>query len=332
MKNDAWQLQIQTVMKVLNDVWTARGVRLDDDAMKQRFFQVTNAMRQTHQAALESDESKVLINKLNAVESRVFGDAELFGFALEGIGIGLSQQDLVSPCGYNRVDTFLEHTTSTAYRVMVYLGVGLMLGKGLLPIERYLERSDSVKVWPIIDGYGFQHGLFHWRKFLDATASPPELFSGYTRHIFDQGLGRSIWMVSCADVTHIAKTIRAFPKDRQADLWGGVGYACASIGGAEPATLEALVTAADSYRFALARAAACAAKFRQLLGNSFGYTKMASEVLSGLETATPDTIIHQAHIHLPVQGSFKDPDVWQFYRTYLISSDLEVADKLVVVA
>lgn len=331
MESNTWQLQINTVMNRLKDVWTARGVRLDDKAMQQRFFQVTNSMWQTHQASLISDQREVLVDKLNAIESQAFGDAELFGFALEGVGIGLSQQDLISPCGHNRVDAFLEDVTDTAYRVMVYLGVGLMLGKGQLPIEKYLQQSDVVKVWPVIDGYGFQHGLFHWREFLDEIALPPQLFSGYTRHIFDQGLGRSIWMVSCADVAHIAKTIKAFPPDRQTDLWGGVGYACASIGGAEPATLEALGQAAGAYRFALARAAACAAKFRQLLGNSFGYTKMASEILSGLETTTPDEIICQAPLQIPAQVPDNESDAWQFYRTYLIVNSLSTADQLIAV-
>jgi hypothetical protein len=320
MTDDSWQLQINTVMTLLRNTWAERRVRADDERMQQRFFQVTNAMWQMHQAALASDEREVLVNKLNSIE------AELFGFALEGIGIGLSQQDLVSPSKQNRVDAFVAGA-SAAYQTMVYLGVGLMLGKGRLPIERYLKPSDPVKVWPIIDGYGFQHGMFHWRDFLDATATPPEQFSGYTRHIFDQGLGRSIWMVNCADVTRISQTIGAFPSTRQADLWGGVGYACASIGGAERATLEALGTAAGPYRFALARAAACAAKFRQLLGNSAGYTKEASEVLSGMETAAPDEIINQAPTNFPTHRATVDSEVWQFYRVYLIANDLAAVAK-----
>ncbi|GAB1544332.1 hypothetical protein NUACC21_70080 [Scytonema sp. NUACC21] len=321
MQDDSWQLKINTVMTLLKDMWTQRGVRTDDEKMQQRFFQVTNAMWQTHQAALATDEPQVLVNKLNSIE------AELFGFALEGIGIGLSQQDLVSPSKQNRVETFVAGG-STAYQTMVYLGVGLMLGKSRLPIERYLKPSDPVKVWPVIDGYGFQHGMFHWSEFLDATATPPEQFSGYTRHIFDQGLGRSIWMVNCADVTRISQTIAAFPSTRQADLWGGVGYACASIGGAERATLEALGTAAGPYRFALARSAACAAKFRHLLGNSAGYTKMASEVLSGMDTAAPDEIINQAPTNFPANPAVSDSEVWQFYRVYLVTSDLPAVAKV----
>lgn len=320
MQDDSWQLKINTVMTLLKDTWIERGVRAHDERMQQRFFQVTNAMWQMHQATLASDEREVLINKLNSIE------AELFGFALEGIGIGLSQRDLVSPSKQNRVDTFVAGA-SAAYQTMVYLGVGLMLGKGRLPIERYLQPSDLVKVWPVIDGYGFQHGMFHWRDFLDATATPPEQFSGYTRHIFDQGMGRSIWMVNCADVTRISQTIGAFPPARQADLWGGVGYACASIGGAERATLEALGTAAGSYRFALARAAACAAKFRQLLGNSAGYTKLASEVLSGMETTAPDDILNKAPKNIPTNGTTPHPEVWQFYRVYLVVDDLATVAK-----
>ena len=315
MQENSWQLQINTVLTLLNNTWTGRGVRTEDERMQQRFFQVTNAMWQTHQAALASDKREVLVDKLNSIET------ELFGFALEGIGIGLAQQDLVAPTNYNRVEAFVAGA-SPAYRTMVYLGVGLMLGKGRLSIERYLKPSDLTKVWPVIDGYGFQHGMFHWRDFLDGTATPPEIFSGYTRHIFDQGLGRSIWMVNCADVNHISRTIAAFPATRQADLWGGVGYACASIGGAERATLEALGTAAGPYRFALARAAACAAKFRELLGNAAGYTKMASEVLSGMESATPDEILNKAPKIFPTNKAISDSEVWQFYRVYLVVDDL----------
>lgn len=315
MQENSWQLQINTVLTLLNNTWTARGVRTDDEKMQQRFFQVTNAMWQTHQAALATDKREVLVDKLNSIET------ELFGFTLEGIGIGLAQQDLVAATNYNRVEAFVAGA-SPAYRTMVYLGVGLMLGKGRLPIERYLKPADLTKVWPVIDGYGFQHGMFHWRDFLDGTATPPEEFSGYTRHIFDQGLGRSIWMVNCADVNHISRTIAAFPASRQADLWGGVGYACASIGGAEGATLKALGTAAGPYRFALARAAACAAKFRELLGNAAGYTKMASEVLSGMENATPDEILNKAPKIFPTNKAISDSEIWQFYRVYLVVDDL----------
>ncbi|QLE58163.1 DUF1702 family protein [Nostoc sp. TCL26-01] len=319
MQDNSWQLKINTVLTLLNNTWTERGVRTDDEPMQQRFFQVTNAMWQTHQASLASDDRTVLVNKLNSIET------EQFGFALEGIGIGLAQQDLVAPSDKNRVESFVAGT-SAAYQTMVYLGVGLMHGKGRLSIAKYLNTNDLVKAWPVIDGYGFQHGMFHWREFLDATANPPAEFSGYTRHIFDQGLGRSIWMVNCADVVRIAQTIGAFPANRQADLWGGIGYACASIGGANRATLAALAAASGSYRFALARAAACAAKFRQLLGNAAGYTTMASQVLSGLETATPDEILNQAPKKLPANIADIDAETWQWYRVYLIADDLATDD------
>ena len=59
----------------------------------------------------------------------------------------------------------------------------------------------------------------------------PDHIDGYMKRAFDQGLARSLWFVKKADVRVIKETISTFSADRHADLWSGVGSACAYTGG-----------------------------------------------------------------------------------------------------
>ncbi|MDZ8187172.1 MAG: DUF1702 family protein [Nostoc sp. ChiSLP02] len=304
MIQQAWQINAEQARTQMRANLAARKVMVKDPKVPQRFGHIAEGMWQGYHAAIADEQPEAIVAKLNAI------DSELLGFALEGVGIALTELNALKPQNQNRVEAFLEKTTA-AYQTMVYLGVGLGLVRYKLPIELHLNAQNPVTSWPVIDGYAFNHGVYYWQDYIDGQALPVQL-SGYACRVFDQGLGRSIWLVDCADVNRIAKTISAFPTTRQADLWGGIGYACASIGGAERSTLEALGEVADDYVFELAKGASCAAKFRQLLGNEPGYTGLASEVLSSIAARAGIEIKD-----IPVE-SLSNNKTWQHYREYLL--------------
>ncbi len=306
MIQDAWRISADEARAQMKANLLGRKVAVRNARVPQRFGQVAEGMWQGYHAAIADEEPEALVARLNAIES------ELFGFALEGVGMGLAELDALKPKKQNRVQAFLEGAR-TAYQTMVYLGVGLMLVRRELPIKPYLTQLNPISSWPIIDGYGFNHGIYRWREYIDGQAIPEQLV-GYTCRVFDQGLGRSIWLLDGTDVTRISVTVGAFSSIRQADIWGGVGYACSSICGAERATIEALGTAAGSYLSELAKGAACAAKFRKLLGNPAGYTEFVHEVLCEMAGDTGTNVRD-----IPNNEAEPNQQVWQHYREVLLT-------------
>ncbi|MEA5563988.1 DUF1702 family protein [Anabaena sp. UHCC 0399] len=302
MIQDAVQARLNEDKTLPINIWAERGISAIIPSVQQRMQQIRGTLIQGFQAAIANDQSEAIIANLDGIAD------ELRGFAFEGVGMGLTQRDLVAPTQHNRVESFIA-ATGTAYEHFVYVGVGLMLGKTPLPLEPCISQLNPDRVWLVIDGYGFQHGLSHWQKYLDQLAIPENL-SGYAVRVFDQGMGRSIWFVDGTDATHISKTIAAFPPSRQADLWGGIGFVCTYSGGAERATLEALKIAAGAYQFALIQGSAFAAKSRQKIGSYSPHTQLACEVLWGMEAAR---VAENPHNQVT-----PDPEVWQHYRSHLV--------------
>src|SRR5438270_5043658 len=183
---------------------------------------------------------------MNAVE------AELRGLAYEGAGMGMMQLDCILPWK-KRLQAFLAGPGSP-YIYPVYVGAGLALGRLGKQPERYLSRPDPVVGWFLLDGYGFRGGIFARQQYLEEHEIPTHL-SGSASRLFDQGMGRGIWFLTGADADRIAATVAAFSPDRQADLWGGVGFACAYAGGVDRVAIETLRAEADAYRPHLARGA-----------------------------------------------------------------------------
>ena len=100
--------------------------------------------------------------------------------------------------------------------------------------------------------------------------------------VFDQGLGRSLWFVDCAEPLRISDTIASFSRDRHADLWSGVGLAAAYTGTANRNQLETLRDESRDFRLHLAQGAAFAAKARQRAGNPTIHTDLACRIFCGI--------------------------------------------------
>ncbi len=194
---------------------------------------------------------------------------------------------------------------------MVYVGAGLALARLHKRPEQFMARLDPVVRWLVIDGYGFYEGFFSYRHTVEEQVTPAHL-SGYARRAFDQGLGRSLWFSTGAHVDRIVERISAFPLARHADLWGGIGLACAyATGTAGRETISALRAAAGLHKSHMAVGATMAATFRQQAGNPAQHTDLACEVFCGLSGEMAAHLADIARKDLPADGVEPAYEIWR---------------------
>ena len=271
-----------------------RHFHCKDDQTRQRLEQIGATFLRGYNAAIEENDLSVLATQLNSV------DQALRGFAFEGAAMGLTLLDSVTPWNKGRLLKFI---TGPGARHVYMVNVGSGWAIARLPwlrwnLKAYLQRLDPILCWLALDGYGFHEGYFNWPRYVVEQQLPKRL-SAYGLRVFDQGLGRSLWFVESADVDRIPLTIKRFPLYRRADLWSGIGLACAYAGGADSTAIYAIHSAAASYAAHLAQGAAFAAKARQLAGNETEHTDLACRIFTGLPANEAAAITDEALKDLP---------------------------------
>lgn len=281
-----------------------RGFRSRDESVRLRLEGVGRVFLEGYHAALEVEDDERLAACLNAVES------EFRGFAFEGAAMALALLDFLKPWGRKRLGPFLEGAGS-AHVYMAHVGAGwalarLRLGSG----DRALRGFDPLLRWLVIDGYGFHEGYFRWPAYL-ARQKLPRRMSGYALRAFDQGLGRSLWFVEGADVERIAAAVYAFEEARRADLWSGVGLACAYAGSVDGADVETLRASARRCAAQLAQGAAFAAEARRRAGNPARHTETACRVLCGMSADAAADVTLAALRNLPPDGEVPAYEIWR---------------------
>lgn len=280
-----------------------RGFRGSDPLARQHLEQIGATFLQGYDAAIAHDDLAELALRLNAI------DAGLRGFAFEGAAMGLALLDFFTPWKIWRITAFLAGPAAE-HRYMVHVGVGWALARLPVRIGRALARMDTLLRWLAIDGYGFHAGYFAWPQYVGRQLLPRRL-SGYAARAFDQGLGRSLWFVEGADVARIPATIARFPPSRQADLWSGVGLACAYAGGVERPALLALRAAAGSYLPDLAQGVAFAAKARARAGNPTAHGEMACLAICDMTAEAAAAVTDAALKDLRAARSLPAYEVWR---------------------
>jgi hypothetical protein len=268
----------------------------------QRFRPVAHGLVAGYHATLEDSRVDVLIARMQEV------DIDLRGFAFEGVGMGLAALDCITPWK-NRVNEFAEGP-GAPYIYPFYVGVGLALARMRRNPEHSLKRLDPALNWVIVDGYGFHEGFFAYKRTVEEQIVTKKL-SAYGRKIFDQGLGRAIWFSSGANVERVARTIGAFPPDRQVELWSGIGCASAYAGGTDRRDIEAIYSLAAPYRLQLARGAVIAAKGREQASNFAPHTEIACQVFCGTSSATAAHIADIAWEELPINSGEPAYELWR---------------------
>lgn len=225
------------------------------------------------------------------------------GFGYEGVGFGLALTDALFPRFRRRRSRLQEFLAGPgrSHRYLVLVGAGWSLARLPRRHGRTLAGLDPVLRWLCFDGYGFHHGFFAWRRTLEAHWVPWRL-RGYARHVFDQGLGRSLWFVLSMDPGRIAAAIDRFPEARRGDLWSGVGLACGFAGGLPEAGVVELRDRAGRWLAHAAQGAAFAAKARGDGGEVTPWLELACSTLWGASAAETKARVEEMGADLPDEG------------------------------
>jgi enediyne biosynthesis protein E3 len=255
-----------------------------------------------YNSVLEDDNLSTLVMNLQQI------DLDLRGFAYEGAAMGLALLDYFTPWR-RRLLTFMAGT-GNAHIYMLHVGLGWTLARLPRWRDHLLSQYDPLLRWLALDGYGFHEGYFSWQRMF-RMKKIPRLLVGYERRAFDQGLGRSLWFVEGATISRIVATIEDFPLPRQADLWSGVGLACAYAGGGQENDLRQLRERAGSYWPHLALGVTFAAKARQRAGNMTDNTRLACQIICGLSSTDAAGMTDTALQNLP--STLREPtyELWR---------------------
>lgn len=280
-----------------------RGFRQHDEVARQRLEHIGRVFLYGYHAALEGESIEEVAIHLNKAE------AEFRGFAFEGAAMGFALLDTLTPWRKGRLQTFLQGA-GAAHIYMGHVGAGWALARLRWRAGSILSQLDNLLRWLAIDGYGFHEGYFHWSLYSKGQ-EPPRWLSGYGRRVFDQGLGRSFWFAEGANVARITSTITAFPRSRRADLWSGIGIACAYAGGCDEGALKAIRKSAAPYLAHLAQGVAFAAKARQRAGNPTPHTDLACKTLCALSADEAADLTSVALKDLPSDGELPAYEVWR---------------------
>ncbi len=283
--------------------FSRRGFRGRDLESRKRLEWIGRTFIRGYRTALEEAETETLGNRLEGI------DAEFRGFAFEGAAMALAHLDYLAPWKRDRLSALLAGP-GASHAYMVHVGAGWAQARLRRPIEPPRSLPETLLRWLAVDGYGFHEGYFHGRRYVGQRHIPRGL-GGYALRVFDQGLGRSLWFVEGADVAQLPVTIAAFPPSRQADLWSGVGLACAYAGGVESAAIQSLKERAGPYRPHLAQGAAFAAKARQRAGNPSRSTEIACEVLCARSADEAAGMTDSALVDLAPDGPDPAYEVWR---------------------
>jgi len=287
-----------------------RGFRVPRDSVRNRLERVGTTFLAGYHAALENDAGRMqgLAARLSEVE------LEFRGFAYEGAAMALDLLDQITPWKQwtqRRLPRFMDGPASP-HIYMVHVGMGWSLARLPLRLEKRLARLDPLLSWLALDGFGFHEGYFHWSRYATGSFQPRRLH-GYQLRAFDQGLGRSLWFVGGADVNWIAAVISAFPAHRHADLWSGVGLACAYAGGADAQEITSLRRAAGIYYPHLAQGVVFAAGARSRAGNPAEHTELVCHLLCDLSLGEAAAISDAAR----VQAQAGDDPVYEVWRSLI---------------
>jgi hypothetical protein len=284
----------------------ARGFQPGRPEAQAKLEKIGSTFVAGYHAALESEDIAKLAVSLASI------DLEFRGFAFEGAAMALTLRDHLAPWRSSRFAELLAGP-GASHAYMLHIGAGWAYAR--LPwlriqVDRASRKLDPLLHWLTLDGFGFHEGFFAWQRVGEKQRIPIGV-RGYARRCFDHGLGRSLWFVNCADAQRVSGAIGRFDKSRHADLWSGIGLACAYAGAYSERDLTALCAAADSYRAELAQGAAFAAKARLRAGNLVPHTETACKVICGTSALEAAEVTDAALKNLPRDGSEPAFEVWR---------------------
>ncbi len=254
-----------------------RGFLISNEKHRANLENIIRAFLEGYRIAMKHHKDpKKIVKK---IENKF--DNHLVGFAFEGSGMSFAVMDVLFPKQHSRLRKFIENELKH-HDFIAAVGAGLAIGKapfGLRKMEKYMRKLDPRMAWCVPDGYAFYKGIFETKKYIDLAQDAPSGFPEYAKNVFDSGLGRAIWWAKCGSPKHIKQTIDAFPKERQAELWSGIGVASTYAGGVEYDYLDELVVFSGDYKVDYLSGIPFSAKMRQKGGNYSEWTEKACQRL-----------------------------------------------------
>ncbi|OLT29963.1 enediyne biosynthesis protein [Nocardiopsis sp. CNR-923] len=243
--------------------------------------------------------------------------ARFRGFAHEGAAMGFTVLDALTLRG-TRLTAYLDGP-GRPHVYMAHVGAGWALARLPRPLWPRADRFDPLLRWLVLDGYGFHEAYFRTDRTVRRRRvdDRPARWSGhpdYAPRAIDQGIGRALWFVACADPVRAADLVEGFPVGRRADLYAGVGLAAAYAGGGDD-RLAALRERAGEHTRWLAQGGAFAAEARVRAGLEVPHVATATEILCGL---TPERAARLARETRPASGTAEGPvPAYEVWRTRL---------------
>jgi enediyne biosynthesis protein E3 len=283
----------------------ARSIKdFEDEGSRRRLKAIGDAFLTGYRAALEVEDPEAILARLART------GPELWGFAHEGIGLALSLLDtLPPPWRRGRFSAFLEGA-GARQSYMLHVGAGWVLARLPVSPSRFLARFDPIQRWLALDGYGFHEAFFRWRRTVERRRLPARL-PGHGRGQFDAGVGRRLWLSPEVEAGNLPRIIGTFPADRQADLWAGVGEACAFAGVRRPEAIAGVLQSVGRFAPQLGQGAAFAAKVRARAGNPAPHTELACRLFCRMSAAEAAALADEALAGLPADGEVPAFEVWR---------------------
>jgi len=201
-------------------------------------------------------------------------DPEYRSIAYEAAAMELAVQDLSDGISLDKWYS-LRDKAANEHAVHIHVGLGWALAKLHKAPTKFIENMQPLLKWRVVDGMGYYFGLFNKRR-TQSKHEIPDLLTEDATSPFDQGVGRSIWYTSGAEIGKAALIIGDFSGERKADLWRGIGIACAYVGGCTERELGLIYQAAGDYQKQLVCGATLACRTRYF---AEAHTEASNEVI-----------------------------------------------------
>ncbi|MDP5210678.1 DUF1702 family protein [Microbulbifer sp. 2205BS26-8] len=293
-----------------------RGFNLNSRS-RDRLELVAKTVLRAYNTALEEGYSSRLVQSFRATKP------ELNGFYSEGLAMGLFLRDAISFFRRNEFFDFIQNE-GAPHSYMACVGAGLAVGAVGFPYKRFMDRLSPLYGSLVINGIGFYHTYFKSqasvfeqylpKSFVSKTSANPA--SG--NHCLAQyyaGAGRALWFISGADPHSIEQCLLHYPESARADLWCGIGLACAYAGGIDRAGITSLVAIAEKehYQTALQVGSALACHTRIRAGNAVEHNDLAANCLSNLSANQLHTIAMKAMEGLQNIAEIGEKSSWNIW-------------------
>jgi enediyne biosynthesis protein E3 len=264
---------------------------------------IVGAFATGYRAALGIDTPHLLASHLERI------DPEHRGFAFEGAGMAVTLLDLLQPSDRRRLARLI--AIAPAHGYLLHVGAGWAFARLRRAEGRAFRRLDPLLRWLSIDGMGFHEGFFRSAN-PHARDRMKRRLSAYGARVFDQGVGRSLWFTTGADVRRLLDSVDAFTGDRRPDVWSGVGLACGYAGGVDDGAIRLLGDASGHARADLAQGVAFAAEARvRAAGVAPPHTERATRIICGMSAAEASARVRGAAELLTPDAAVPGYEVWR---------------------